>query len=568
MGKQKSSSRNKSFLTEWRSRLTATVKADPVTFAILLTGALLAAIALSFYFVGFIRQNIMGEAFYDFQFAYRNSFTEGWKVFFFERIRSRVLHGVLVSALFHGFGFNPPAFYLGIFLLIIATAVCIALSLCSFLKSPGVAAWLVAAFAWLPLNIIDLIALKKAHHALAWFAFWLAVLLWQKWSQNRRIAWLFAATIAFLTSILAYEVAIALLPVAVFLSLPALKNPSQVYRSLGMALWITLLSGLAFLNLERLKPYSGVEAVYAAGGWDLDNLLQNALAFLPRLPSAIWSSGLLENPAGVLSILAQFLIGICILAAILALWNSLRNGQRAFWDKNLALVLSGLWLAIATYLPFILAGQPPDSDGLRGAAFGFLLFALAGAAWMAQQGRERVGNVLLGGICLFWIAAGLLFYTRDIRASQKDDFVLQNVAYTLRQQVPDVAEGTTFVFVNAGVGRTGCIGFMNMLYDRSSLHCIHLLSGDTQESYTRTEQGLQERGGRLWPERFLIVTFDGRGIVKVLDQLDSDDIPELPITWASPDPLLTNRSLIYETISSYGRNFDFYNYMVSQRSTP
>lgn len=567
MTNPKTSSPRKSRLVVWRSQLVAAAKADPVTSAILLTGLLLALFALFFYFIGFIRQNVAGEAFYDFQYPYGNSFGESWKLFFFERIRSRLMHGVLVSALFYGFGFNPPFFYLGVFFLIIGSAVFIVLSLRSFIKNSWVAALLVAASTWLPLNVIDLVSLKKAHHVLAWFAFWLAVLLWQKWNENRRISWLFAAVLAFLTSILAYEVAIALLPVAVILSLPKLKDSKDFLRSLCLALWITLLSGLAFLNLESLKPYSGVESVYAVDGWDLANLLQNALTFLLKLPGAIWNSALLENPGNDLILAGQLVIIACLLATLISLWNSFRK-KNFLQQKNFALVLAGLWLAVGAYLPFILAGQPPDSDGLRGAAFGFLFFALAGALWMEHQGWQRLGNFLLGGILLFWVAAGVSAYSQEINDSKRDDIILQNVVVTLKQLVPDVAESTNFVFVNSGLGRTGCIGFVNMLYDRSNLHCIHLLSGDTQESYTRIDGGLKEEDGRLWPERFVLLTFDGQGIVTILDQLDSDDYSDLPLTWETPEPLLTNRSLIYQTPSSYGRNFDFYKYMVDQRSNP
>jgi hypothetical protein len=163
---------------------------------------------------------------------------------------------------------------------------------------------------------------------------------------------------------------------------------------------------------------------------------------------------------------------------------------------------------------------------------------------------------------------GVTTYAQGVQASRQEDFRLQNVVLTLKAQVPDVAETINFIFVNSGLGRTGCIGFVNMVYDRSNLHCIHLLSGDTQESYTRTADGLQERGGRLWPERFIIVTLDAQGNVMLLDQLGSDDYSNLPITWESLEPLLTNRSLIYSTVTGSGRNFDFYNYMMAQRYRP
>jgi hypothetical protein len=99
----------------------------------------LALIAVIFCVSGFIEQNISGEGFYDFQYPYRNSFSESWKVFFTERIRSRLMHGVFISAVYQIFGFDPPMFYLMAFLLIIGAAVFLVLSLRSFLKSPWMA---------------------------------------------------------------------------------------------------------------------------------------------------------------------------------------------------------------------------------------------------------------------------------------------------------------------------------------------------------------------------------------------------------------------------------------------
>ena len=99
-----------------------------------------------------------------------------------------------------------------------------------------------------------------------------------------------------------------------------------------------------------------------------------------------------------------------------------------------------------------------------------------------------------------------------------------------------------------------------------ALHCIHLLEGDTQEAYTRVDDGLLEDRGRLFPERFVILTFDKQGVITILDRLGPNNYPGVPVTWESLDPLLTDYSVIFPTASSYQRNFDFYNYVMAQRS--
>lgn len=546
-----------------RNTLFARIKSiDPVILTIWAVGASLVVAAIVFYLVGFIKQNLTGEAFYDFQYPYLHPFSESWKIFFFDRIQSRLLHGVLVSTLYSLFGFNPPAYYLAGLLFVIATAVLVALILRPYIRSRWMAAVLVVALTWLPLNIPDLMVLKKLHHAFAWFAFWLAVYLWQKWVKDGRLMFLAAAALSFLASILSYEVAVALFPVAVFVSIPKMSRLSRAMGNLGICIWITLLSGLAFLNLERLKEFSRLETVSAQGGWNFGNILSNSISLLPKLPIAIWDSGLLEMPNGIELWISKLVLALALVLAVIVFWQSARKDpSERTTTMQMPLVLAGLWLIVATYLPFMIAGQAPDSDGMRGAAFGFVFIVLAGRNWLVGRGMRLVGNVMFLSSCLFWTFSGLSAYTKGIAASRQDDIVLENVIITLKELVPDVSEGTNFIFVNSGLGRTGCIGFVNMLYDRSQLHCIHLLSGDTQESYTRTQDGLIEKGGRLWPNHFVIVTFDDQGKVTLLDQLDQNDFENLPIFWQSTIPLETNLGLIFPANTSLARNFNFYKYM-------
>jgi hypothetical protein len=272
----------------------------------------------------------------------------------------------------------------------------------------------------------------------------------------------------------------------------------------------------------------------------------------------------MENASGLQLELAKFVLAMAFIVVILAVWLLSRKKNNRTKIIQAPLLLSGLWLTVAAYVPYIVAGQSPDSDSMRGAAFGVVLILLAGTNWIASVAKNVIANVIILGTCVFWIGSALIAYADGIASSRQEDLVLQNVVITLKEQVPDVAEQTNFVFINSGLGRTGCIGFVNMLYDRSNLHCIHLLSGDAQEGYTRTEDGLVEEDGRLWPDRFIILTFDDQGLVTVLDQLDQDDYENLPVTWEAKSPLVTNRSLIYPVSTDLGRNFDLFNYIKGQ----
>ncbi|MEX1248713.1 MAG: hypothetical protein WEA61_09555 [Anaerolineales bacterium] len=520
------------------------------------------------FLAGAIPQNFSGEAFYDFQFPYRDSFLESSRVFFLERVRSRLMHGVVISAVYDIVGFNPPAIYLSIFLMIIATAVIIAFSLKRFIHSPWVAALLVFALAWLPLNITDLMALKKAHHVFAWFLFWLAVLLFQRWVVNKRLPWLFGATFSFICSVLAYEATIGLFPIAVFLSVHYIKDPKDWLNKLALTAWISMLAAFAFLNLEAIKPFSGVETMYSGSLFDASQILQTAATLLPQFPDAIFSGALFGEMSStplLLPISQIISIGILVLL-FLILWTAVSREKRGRAGKpeTLALCVAGAWLALFTYAPFLLAGQPPDSDSLRGFAFGMFLIALGGALFLQQpRGRAWRSSAILAAVCGFWIMAGGLAYAQGVKTARQQDLILRNFVISLKAQVPDVAYGTQFVFVNASLGRTGCIGALNMLYDHNELQCIHLLDGDTQETYTRLPDGLLETGGRLKREYFIILTFDQLGNVTLIDEFGPENYPDLPITWESTETLRTDFRLILP--QAEGKNLDFYNYIVSHR---
>lgn len=548
------------------ARLVAYARANPVDAAIWAAGAALALVAVGLFLARAIPQNFSGEAFYDFQYPYRYSFLESSRVFFMERIRSRLVHGIFVSALYHTFGFNPPAIYLSAFLTIIATAVVITFTIKRFIRSPWMAALLVVTFTWLPLNITDLMALKKIHHVLGWFLFWLAVLLFQSWVSNKRVAWLLGATLAFLASVLSYEAALALLPVAVILSAHHIRGLKDWANKLGVAIWITLLSGLVILNLETLKPFSGIGQVYSADLFAPGHIFQSAAAQIPQIPAAIWR-GVLFGDGGFTSgalLFAQALLVLLLIGIIFVLWRafSVAKTKKRHVNDALVLCVAGAFLAAANYAPFLLAGQPPDGDSLRGAAFGLILVALGSALLFSSQWRQRawMGRLALVAVCGFWIYAGGSAYAQLLDTARHVEDVIRNFAVTLKVQIPEVPAGTEFIFVNAGLGRTGCIGALNMLYDQGDLHCIHLLAGDTQETYVRVADGLQETGRRLFPDRFIILTFDAEGRVTIIDELGAEAYADIPVTWQSSEPLHTDRSLILPL--SPGENLDFYNYVL------
>lgn len=539
------------------ARLKASLRSDPKTRAIVFVGALLILAAIVMAAISHAMRNISGEAFYDFQFPYRFPLNQAWKVFFLERIRSRLMHGVFITILYNLVGYNPPAIYLALYILVIATSALIVFNLRRYLSQPWQAGLLTAVFALLPIALPELIELKKAHHVLAWFAFWLAVSFLSIWMRTDRKRWLLAGTLAFLASVLAYEATVALLPIAVLLALPRLKDFKDMWRKIGVILFITLCTALAFLRLEDLKPYTGIGQAYP-GYSDPNATVSKAFSAVPKLLAAIWNGQLFGvAAAGWMQIAGTVLLLACVLSATYAVYLAFhrRPGRQASFrslqQPAVVLTLAALYLTLATYLPFMLAGQAPDTDSLRGAGIGLVLLAIAGMQGLVAAGRERWGVLLFAALAGFLLGAGLFGFRVADRKTAIDDVKLNRFIYTLRQEIPGVRGGANFVFVNSGVGRTGCIGLMNMLYGRDNLHCIHLFDDDVQERYVRVEPGLQEVGDRLFDSGFILLTMAPDGSAIVLDQITQKDFPNLPITWLSNSPLLPDESYILRPASAY-----------------
>lgn len=526
---------------------------DPKLKIILITGAGLFILAIGLLITQNVRQNLSGEAFYDFAYpATTTSWFNSIKIFFIYRVRSRLTHAVFVTLLYKLFGYNPPLFYTTALLMVFGGAMLAALTLRDYMKNSWEAAWLTLAFSFIPLSVIQLFSMKKLHHALSWLLFWLAIWLCQKWIKSARRGWLVLGLLSFTTAILAYEAVAALLPLAIFLSNQHLKNFKDLLKKTGALFLVTAFSTAAFLGLEIIKPWGSIFEKMSASS-------ANKLSLLPALqtlPRAIWQDGLFSyfntiTPA--YSTANKISLSIALLFTGIIFINLFRTPKEEgessrfmqFFKTNQAgLLFAGGWLTFATYIPFILAGQRPDSDNMLGAAQALILISFAAYLWARRYLTPKLAATFLILTTIFWMGLSIDAYATGIVNSREKDQHLYTFIYTLKQEIPSVKEKTTFVFLNASVGRTGCIGLMNMLYNRQALHCVHLLDGDKEEGYIRQEDGLLENVGNWFGEDYVIVTFDEHGTAQVIDNIYAADYPDIPVIWESDKPLQTNTSRI------------------------
>jgi len=545
---------------------------DAKTRAIAIASGAMVALALGLYFRGYINQNLAGESFYDFHYPDRFSLLASIKVFFLNRIRSRLGHGIFVSLMYELLGYNPPAFFLAIQFLVIGTATFIALILKDFIKDPRLLALLVVGATLLPLNIHYIVFLKNAHHVMSWFAFWASTFFFVTWSRTKQSKWLLVSAILFIASVLTYEVTVALLPVAFFLGLQYYEKPKQLIRPFLAVFTITVIAVLLFLIVENIKPGGNINKFY--GDIGAAKKLLGVLSIPANAAVGAWNDGLFGHfvsPTPLISSIAKLFIVAPMLLSLLAFLRGFANDKgklsQALFSPPAILLMSGGWLAILGAVPHHFANQGIEADSLRGAAFGLFFLAAAGYGWIKQTGRPALASLFLASLSLFWIWIGSVSYVQ----AHQDRLVLENVisnfVFSLKEEVPYVKENTTFIYVNASLGRTGCIGMMNMLYSRDKLQCIHLRDNDAPDSYSRLPGMLQEDSGREYEEDFIILTFDEEGYATIIDYLTPIAYPSLPILWIDETPILTNTSRIMQVADPDSRPSQFFDYMLQIRSS-
>ena len=515
-----------------------------------------------------------GEAFYDFAFADGYSWQESWKEFFFFRHRSRFMHGVFVTILYKLQGFNPPALYLTVYLLKILTSMAIMLTIKDFVSRPWLSSLLTITFTLLPANIPELFLLRKIHHSLAWFTFWLAVLFVQRWIFKQKAGWLIPATLAFTSSILSYEATGGLLMIALFLSLNRISNLRDFGRKAIVVLLISLFGWATFLQLEATKPSAAIYEYYFKGQFDLFAQSAALIEGIFSLLESIWTGGLFAlyyTPGSVDQFVSRLLILSALFLLAIGLYTYLRREKDSsskpralLYTKMLALTASGAWLAIVTYFPFVLAGQKPDSDSLLGAAIGLIFVALAAYTFLLSLGREKLGAIYIAATCLFWVIIGSLSYPTALAETAKFDTRTTNLMLSLKENIPRVKENTTFVFVNTDFHRGSiCQSMLRMLYDRNKLACIHLLDNRSDiESYTRESASFVENTGRMFEYDFVLLSADDEGAVTLIEEISPEGYPDLPITWSSRDPIPFNTSRIIRLPSPPSQ---YYNYLLETR---
>ncbi len=507
-------------------------------FVIVATTAIgLTGLALYLALSGHFRPIIRGEALYDISYPMLFSFWDGIVEFFRERVQARLLHGVLISVLEGFFGFAPPYFYFTAASLTVLSAALLSQILKKYIEPGWQSVLIVLTLSLLPSVSPWLSDLGKLHHALAWALFWLSCLLLQNWVKQGNPWWLIGSFVFFLASFLSYEATAFLLPVGILLSSQYMKTNKQFFYSLIVSIAMT---GLVYLSSLLIYKAFGVmpQRTTTMGLFEiLASPLNSIAAVFTFFSNRSLAGSLPYSRAATQTGLALviLLMGYGLTICLTKFKTRINDISEDFW-----LSISAFWLIFATYLPFYFVGQRFGSDPFVGMGYSTVLLLLA-VAWHLRIAKNKTAGKFILGLMLIMISiSGVLALQYRMDRSKGDDARFITFINSLHQQIPSVKENSTFVLVNENWGRTACLGYMNILYSRKNLSCIHLLANSQEETYVRTQAGLIENTGRLFDPDFILLQVNENGEVILLEALSPEDYPLLPIDWDSPVPLTTN----------------------------
>ena len=516
-------------------------------------------VALTLFFSNAVKQHISGEAFYDFYFADQYPWQESWKVFFYERVLARFMHGVTITGLYKVIGYSPPGIYLSLIFVEIATAAFFALSLADLVRKKWHLFLVTITFALLPLNLHNILFLKPLHHAFAWLFFWICIFFTSRWVKNGALYELALGTLAGLISVLYYEAFILAFPVAVLLNLKSISNLSEFVKKTAVTVVMSIGAIIMVFMLEAGKLSGRLFELFINLGSQSAGLISRIINGLSGLFNQVWNDGLLmpkyypslwETWLARLIFIAGTLFSLYLFIAFFLHIRKSKKSREAIVNLDqIALLSSAFFLGISIFVPYIMSTPERSVDTLVGVENGVLLILLALVITLQRKGKEVLANFLLIGFCAFWIWVGSNHYEQAVGTDERFGVRLGNFVESITQEIPQIKENTTFIFVNAGFGRTGCIGLMNMIYGQRKLHCIHLFDGDTEEMYTREEWGLLEDTGRSFKPDFIILTLDGDGRAILIDEITPLSLPKVPIDWIVTAPIELNRDRIIKTQS-------------------
>jgi hypothetical protein len=536
-----------------------------------------------------------GDDWWQFSFPFWNPLPQAiWE---YARESRRPLEGIYTVLSFKLFGLNRVFYTLCALLLSAGSCLALGASLKRAFPERGSLAILTALFAFVFPSVSHLIYMFHTDNSrLSVLLFWVSVLAFQRWTMESR-SWcgLVLPVVLYCLATLTYENTTFLIFAVPLWVWPIRVRSKQ--RTSDRAFLMRLAVGVGGGFVAFLAIRFGVFGGGAVGHRSLLPPLGLVFSYFSNLEYYCLAPFRDLSPDG-----AAWAWGLAFaLLAAWLLWRVEPNEAEAFgreicreqtspasvgqdgatgqgphpwwggWSGSPYVALMGIAVLVLGMLPYLMAGYRPDpaftsqARVFSSASFGIpILLALLVTMWKKRTARlvaSTVALAMLGMMAVF--LAGL---RGDWQAASER----RNALYgDLLRQVPEVATGTTFLFLDlqsyipeSGPSRAvvfqgvdGLGEFVRMLYGRKDIYAYFLypkgLPGVMEKGRTATAlpQGLVARGSAIRPpiplDSLLMFKREGTKLV-YLDRISAKD-GQAAVNWNDVSSLNSNKDLIRHT---------------------
>lgn len=509
-----------------------------------------------------------GDDWWQFSWPYWHSFPNSiWE---YAKASRRPIEGLYTVLAFESFGLNRVFYTLSA--LSLSAGACLLMGTCLRRAFPGQESLMALSvlFAFLLTPVSNLIYMFHTDNSrISLLFFWASVWAFQRWGSCSK-SWqgLILPVLVYLLAAFTYENTTFLI-----FSVPLLVWPIHVrHRSNvnGLNFLLRLCGGIA----AGFAFFVGVRfAVFSGGAVGHSSLVPPAgliWSYLSNL--ALYCLAPFTNPSS--DKMAWVWGGAAALIAALLLFReaksepSTKETPGCLEQSSLYIAVLGMCILVLGMLPYLMAGYEPSlgftSQSRIYSSGSFGLAILLALAFSTSNNRLLLTAKKIVAVIMIAVMAGFLAGLRNnwLEAAAKRDKLYDS----LLAQVPNVASGTTFLFLDLqsylpkrGIGRAvvaqgvdGLDEFIKILYHNKNVDAYFLypaakVSDDTEgRKASVSPDGLVARGSAVRPPIPLgsLLIFKRLGDELVLIEKLSSDDKGVAIEWHGVSQVRSNRELI------------------------
>lgn len=506
---------------------------------------------------GVTRNYFDSEEFYVLHNASNQPHLTAWKYFFIEN--GRLIEGIYWTYLYKIFGYNPLVEHsFSLFILLIASILATACFLEIWPSKNKPLAYLLAFLFftnWISAKAVFRLSYDNTNISLVFF--FTAGLLLQQWAKTQKTRWLAPSFLSFLLSLLTYENAAFLFPALLMLAWPLMPpaKSGEMRRRVLKMLAFAGLSGLLLLLPRFLYSFTWRQEtatfeISQVGSY----ILKAARTIYSRFGQFFRVSTLNKmTDTGI-----WFIIGA---SAYTALTQRRANNPEQHQDKLQwnCILAACIWFLIFGPLPYIILNYRPIPRVFSSAVFGLFPLILL----VLQRARQPAVSAIACVFLLFFAGLGFNVLSSEAITFREGEARLNIFFRGMKDAIPHVRPHTLFLFVNGPpMGIAGCGPSLEMLYGQTDIKCGSVRMGDPDIECPaiRYQEGIEVGCGSYTGQNWILMSVT-ENVPSILDQLGPNDF-DLPITWESSEPLLTDFGKI--VVRDLPQPTDFYLHLIQR----